>query len=319
MTLKGPSRIWFSRLTPSSINTFKELNAQFTSHFIGGHRYKRSTTCLMSIKQREDETLRAYITRFNKKVLSIDEADDKILVAAFTNGLRKGKFLFSLYKNDPKTMTDMLYRATKYMNAEDALLTCEEKPKKKERQEDTRQDKGRKVARTGDQRDERRPTRKFTNFTPLTASIDQVLMQIKDEGALTFPGKLKGDPNKRPRDKYCHFHRDHEHDTANCYDLNSRLRPLSDKGSYREDDTRRLHHPHDDALVVSLQIGDYNMHRVLVDNGSSADNLYYLAFQQMRIDRERLTPTNAPLVGFGGTKVFPLGAITLAVTVGDYL
>ena len=49
-TLKGPTRIWFSRLTPSSINTFKELSAQFTSHFIGGHRYKRSTACLMTIK-----------------------------------------------------------------------------------------------------------------------------------------------------------------------------------------------------------------------------------------------------------------------------
>ena len=51
----------------------------------------------MSIKQREDKTLRSYITCFNKEALSIDEADDKILVAAFTNGLRKGKFLFSLY------------------------------------------------------------------------------------------------------------------------------------------------------------------------------------------------------------------------------
>ena len=49
--LKGPARIWFSRLTPSSINTFKELSTQFTLHFIGGHRYKRSTACLMSIKQ----------------------------------------------------------------------------------------------------------------------------------------------------------------------------------------------------------------------------------------------------------------------------
>ena len=76
----------------------------------------------MSIRQQEDEMLRSYISRFNKEVLSIDEADDKILVAAFTNGLRKGKFLFSLYKNDPKTMTEVLYRATKYMNAEEALL-----------------------------------------------------------------------------------------------------------------------------------------------------------------------------------------------------
>ena len=77
----------------------------------------------MNIKQREDETLRSYITRFNKKALSINEADDKILVATFTNGLWKRKFLFSLYKNDPKTKSDVLYRATKYMNAEDVLLT----------------------------------------------------------------------------------------------------------------------------------------------------------------------------------------------------
>ena len=95
--------------------------------------YKKSTACLMSIKQREDETLRSYITRFNKEELSIDEADDKILVAAFTNGLRKGKFLFSLYKNDPKTMSEVLYRAIKYMNAEDALLAREDKPRKRER------------------------------------------------------------------------------------------------------------------------------------------------------------------------------------------
>ena len=60
------------------------------------------------------------------------------------------------------------------------------------------------------------------------------------------------------------------------------------------------------------------MHRVLIDNGSSADILYYTAFQQMRIDRERLIPTNAPLVGFGGSRVFPLGAVTLSVIVGDY-
>ena len=60
------------------------------------------------------------------------------------------------------------------------------------------------------------------------------------------------------------------------------------------------------------------MHQVLVDYGSSVDILYYLAFRQMRMDRERLTPTNAPLIGFGGTKVFPLGAITLSVTISDY-
>ena len=87
---------------------------------------------------------------------------------------------------------------------------------------------------------------------------------------------------------------------------------------FSEEDAQRLHHPHDNAIVVSLQVEEYNMHRVLVDNVSSANILYYPAFQQMRIDREWLVPTNAPLVGFGGSRVFPLGAVTLSVMVGDY-
>ena len=87
---------------------------------------------------------------------------------------------------------------------------------------------------------------------------------------------------------------------------------------FSEEDAQRLHHLHDDALVVSIQVGDYDMYWVLVNNGSSADILYYPVFQQMRINKGRLAPANAPLVGFGGTEVYPLGTITLPVTIGDY-
>ena len=47
-------------------------------------------------------------------------------------------------------MSDVLYRDTKYMNAEDTLLAREEKPKKRERQEYAWKDRRRKVARTGE-------------------------------------------------------------------------------------------------------------------------------------------------------------------------
>ncbi|XP_075665298.1 uncharacterized protein LOC142634956 [Castanea sativa] len=87
---------------------------------------------------------------------------------------------------------------------------------------------------------------------------------------------------------------------------------------FSEEDAWRLHHPHDDVLVVSIRAGDYNMHRVLVDNRSSTDILYYPTFQQMGIGRERVIPTNALLVGFEGTRVYPLGVVTLSVTVKDY-
>ena len=78
------------------------------------------------------------------------------------------------------------------------------------------------MARIGDQREDKRSKPsigRFTNFTSLIAPIDQVLMQIKDNVALTWPGKLKGDPSKRSRDKYCRFHRDHSQNMSECYDL----------------------------------------------------------------------------------------------------
>ena len=55
---------------------------------------------------------------------------------------------------------------------------------------------------------------------------------------------------------------------------------------FSEENARHFHHPHNDALVVNIRVGDYNMHWVLVDNGSSTDILYYPAFQQIGIDRE---------------------------------
>lgn len=88
--------------------------------------------------------------------------------------------------------------------------------------------------------------------------------------------------------------------------------------SFIEEDIQRLHHPHDDASVITLLIANFNTRWVSVDNGSSADILYYLVFQQMRIDKEWLLPLNTPLVGFDDTKVFPVGSITVLVTIGTY-
>ena len=49
--------------------------------------------------------------------------------------------------------------------------------------------------------------------------------------------------------------------------------------SFTDEEAKRIHHPHDDAIVITLLIADYTTRRVLVDNGSSADILYYPAFQ----------------------------------------
>ena len=85
-TLKGPARVWFSKITPNSVSTFKELSGNFFMPFIGEQRYKRSSASFLNIKQREDESLRSHVTQFNREALLIDKADNKVLVTAFTNG-----------------------------------------------------------------------------------------------------------------------------------------------------------------------------------------------------------------------------------------
>ena len=83
-------------------------------------------------------------------------------------------------------------------------------------------------------------------------------------------------------------------------------------------DARQLHYPHDDAIVITLTIANYTTRRVLVDNESSTNILYYPAFQQVRINKELLRLVNVPLIGFGGIKVLPSGTISLPIVVGSY-
>ena len=87
---------------------------------------------------------------------------------------------------------------------------------------------------------------------------------------------------------------------------------------FMDENAKRVHHPHNNAIVFTLLIADYTTRRVLMDNGSSVNILCYPTFQQIRLGRDQLRPVNSPLVGFRGMKVQPVGSITLLVVVGAY-
>ena len=74
--------------------------------------------------------------------------------------------------------------------------------------------------------------------------------------------------------------------------------------------------PHNDPLVIMLNIEGFNTKRILVNNGSSADIIYLPAFQQLKLDPKRLRLFESPLVSFNGDRVYPRGIMTLTVTVG---
>ena len=68
--------------------------------------------------------------------------------------------------------------------------------------------------------------------------------------------------------------------------------------SFPKEDAQGVVMPNDDALVVNVTVANHIIHRMLVDNGSSADILNWPAFKQMGIDRYRVRPFGSPLVGF---------------------
>ena len=55
-----------------------------------------------------------------------------------------------------------------------------------------------------------------------------------------------------------------------------------------------------------------------MNNESLANIFYYPAFQQMRIGKEQLIPSNIPLIGFSEMKVKPVRSDTLPVTIDAY-
>ena len=97
----------------------------------------------------------------------------------------------------------------------------------------------------------------------------------------------------------------------------SKLLRLDTTITFSDFDMEGCQHPHDDPLVIKAIIANKTIHRVLVDNGSSADIIFALAFDKMDIGREKLELVNAYLRGFSGERVLPLGSVQLVLTLGD--
>ena len=100
-TLKGPTKVWFGKLPPNTITSFQELSKLFVNNFVGGQRHKHSSSSLLNIEQGEKESLRTFISHFNKEALLVDEMDNKILLAAFYNGVTLDLFIHKLYDQEP--------------------------------------------------------------------------------------------------------------------------------------------------------------------------------------------------------------------------
>ncbi|XP_022855732.1 uncharacterized protein LOC111376946 [Olea europaea var. sylvestris] len=160
-------------------------------------------------------------------------------------------------------------------------------------------------------------------FTPLNTSRSNILMEMKDLKELKWHPRMRSLPENRDRTKYCDFHQDHGHTTEGCLDLKQQIEALIRRGTinvivgrtasggdtnsgckqyarqlpassntdltHTEDitfgskDLEGMSFPHDDALLISAIIANFEVKRIPVNNGSAANVLSHEAFVQMGI------------------------------------
>ena len=125
ITLKGSALAWFNRLLPASILSFKELSIAFVSHFIGARTYRKPSYHLLIIKQGPQENLRSYIQRFNSESLRVNIPNEKFDITTFIAelGIQSKDLMFSILKNPQASMVEVLAKAKKYINGEEALMS----------------------------------------------------------------------------------------------------------------------------------------------------------------------------------------------------
>ena len=86
--------------------------------------------------------------------------------------------------------------------------------------------------------------------------------------------------------------------------------------SFSKEDKIRNTQPHDNALLITLRIGDYDVKRVMVDGGSTAEVMYPDLYKGLNLKLEDLMPYSSPLMSFNGKLVIPKDMIRLPIQIG---
>ncbi|GAV89262.1 hypothetical protein CFOL_v3_32680, partial [Cephalotus follicularis] len=217
---------------------------------------RRNYTHLINVVQGRDESLRDYLTRFNRESLTVKDLEPSFAMAALNSGLRSSSsFTFSLMKKPPVDMVDLLRRAEKYVNAEEGMAarkqktswsghqeekgehsrnSPEKKEKRKERSKLAKEDLRHKLSRRENSPRGGAPIPAYNNFAPLLDTRTRILTVEQDKVPIQWPAKLRTPAEKRDTEKYCRYHRDHGHDTKECKQLKNQIEDLILKGHLRK-------------------------------------------------------------------------------------
>ncbi|GKV27797.1 hypothetical protein SLEP1_g36923 [Rubroshorea leprosula] len=220
-TLKKAAQTWYFKLKAKSINSFEQLERCFIDHFTASKVPKKTNHHLMSIRQKTNESLRAYIARFHNESLQVDNLDEGMAMHALMNGLKDCDFLHSLNREKPKSLKDILHRSEGYIRAEERVV-AKKGGESFEPNSVVAGDKKRRFDRSNDIADVRGGKR----------GVGRNLKNYRS--TLQEAPRLRSNGNKRDKTRHCAFHGTHGHDTEDCKQLRMEIERLICRGALRQ-------------------------------------------------------------------------------------
>ncbi|GKU94475.1 hypothetical protein SLEP1_g7971 [Rubroshorea leprosula] len=127
-TLRGNARTWYHTLRPNSINAYAELATSFATKFSSRRLIKKTTPKLMRITQRDGESLKNYMNRFNDAMLEVNAFDEAVGITAVIQGLNHDRFRDNLIKHTPTTFDEVNQRSLKFIKVEEPIYGFNNQP-----------------------------------------------------------------------------------------------------------------------------------------------------------------------------------------------
>ncbi|GKV28123.1 hypothetical protein SLEP1_g37209 [Rubroshorea leprosula] len=228
-TLKSTARRWYHKLPRHSIDSYSQLAKLFSNKFVSQREIKRTATELMQVNQKEGESLRDYMQRFNKATLDIDNVPDTICLSALLHGLKCGRFLDDLLENPPRTWNEVNDRSASFILSEDfqsSKRRADDKQSKSQEQPPGREEK--KKQKVSEQWGKPADFPKYANYIPLTLPRSQILAQIQHW--VRRPPPPLYESSRADKSKHCDYHRTYGHNTEDCQHLKDELEFLARNG-----------------------------------------------------------------------------------------